>query len=80
MSIENEADKDLALSETDAENVAGGRMVSKKTAKHKAPTHKAKTYPVTYINANAPIGPVDDSGTTAWSDDCDDPSAAEPVV
>ena len=72
MGIEQEAEKDLALSEDDAENVVGGKK-TKKTAAKTAP--HAKTYSVGYVNVQAtPSGSVDDSGTTAWGDDCDDPS------
>ena len=71
MSIEHEAAKDLSLGESEAEQVAGGKKAKK--AAHKAPA--AKTYAVGYVNIPANTSaPVDDSGTTAWGDDCVDPS------
>jgi hypothetical protein len=70
MSIEQEAAKDLSLGESEAEQVAGGKKAKK--AAHKA---AGKTYPVGYVNIPANTSaPVDDSGTTAWGDDCVDPS------
>ena len=73
MGIEQDAAKDLSLTEDDAEMVAGGKK-TKKTAAHKA---GAKTYPVGFVNvpASASTAPADSSGTTAWTDDCDDPSS-----
>jgi len=72
MSIEHEAAKDLSLTESEAEQVAGGKKAKK--AAHKA-TPAAKTYSVGYVNVPANTSaPVDDSGTTAWADDCADPS------
>ena len=72
MSIEQNAETDLSLSDSDAEQVTGG-VKSKKAAKK---TAAPKKYPVTYINVPVTPSntPVDDSGTTAWGDDCDDPS------
>ena len=71
MSIEKNAATDLSLSDSEAEQVTGG-VKAKKAKKTAAP----KKYPVTYINAPVTPSntPVDDSGTTAWGDDCDDPS------
>jgi hypothetical protein len=71
MGIEQDAAKDLSLSDDDAENVAGGKK-TKKTA-HKA---AAKTYSVGYVNVpgSNTSGSTDSSGTTAWGDDCEDPS------
>jgi hypothetical protein len=73
MSIEHEAAKDLSLGESEAEQVSGGKKTKK--AAHKA-APAAKTYPVGYINVStsSSSAPVDDSGTTAWTDDCVDPS------
>ena len=74
MSIEQEARKDLTLGFEEAENILGGKKKAVKLA-HKAATPAAKTYPVAYINVPASTGgPIDDSGTTAWSEDCADPT------
>ena len=72
MGIEQDAAKDLSLSDDDAEQIAGGKK-TKKTA-HKS--SKPKTYSVGYVNvpASTSSAPADDSGTTAWTDDCDDPA------
>lgn len=71
MSIEQDAAKDLSVSDAEAENVTGG----KKKAAPKATKHAAKTYPVGYVNVQPTPGTtVDSSGTTAWGDDCDDSS------
>jgi hypothetical protein len=46
MSIDSDAEKDLALTDEDAENVAGGRMVTRKkasTTKHAAHGSAAAT-------------------------------------
>jgi hypothetical protein len=68
MGIEREAERDLSLTDADAENVAGGKRAKKTAAKHAA----AK---VEYVNVPASTTAApDDSGTTAWTDDCDDPS------
>jgi len=70
MGIEQEAERDLSLSDADAENVVGGKKAKKTAAKH-----TAKTYKVGYVNVPASTtGAPDDSGTTAWTDDCDDPA------
>ena len=77
MAIEQDAAKDLSLSDENAAMVAGGKKL-KKQAHRSAPKAAAKTYPVGYINVPAATStaPVDDSGTTASSADCDDnPSA-----
>jgi hypothetical protein len=73
MGIEQDAAKDLSLTEDDAEMVAGGKK-TKKPAAHKT---AAKTYAVGYVNApaSASTAPPDSSGTTAWTDDCDDPAS-----
>jgi hypothetical protein len=72
MGIEQDAAKDLSLSDSDADMVAGGKKTKKTAHKASAP----KTYAVGYINqpASTSSAPTDDSGTTAWTDDCDDPS------
>jgi hypothetical protein len=71
MGIEQEAERDLSLTDADAENVAGGKRAKKTAAKHAA----AKTNPVGYVNVPpSTTAAPDDSGTTAWTDDCDDPS------
>ena len=74
MGIEQDASKDLSLTDEEAETVAGGKKTKK--AVHKKTAHVAKTYAVGYVNMPAATGsaPVDDSGTTAWGDDCDDPA------
>jgi len=73
MGIEQDAAKDLSLSDDDAEMVAGGKKAKKTAATHKT---APKTYSVGYVNvpASTTSAPADDSGTTAWTDDCDDPS------
>ena len=70
MGIEEDAARDLSLSDDDAEMVAGGKKAKKNAPK------AAKTYSVGYVNVQGSGGsaPADDSGTTAWTDDCDDPS------
>jgi hypothetical protein len=71
MGIEQEAERDLSLTDADAEIVAGGKRVKKTAAKHVAATAN----PVGYVNVPASTTAApDDSGTIAWSDDCDDPS------
>jgi hypothetical protein len=71
MGIEQDAAQDLSLTEEGAENVVGG----KKTKKPAAAKAGAKTYPVGYVNVQASgTSTPDSSGTTAWTDDCDDPS------
>ena len=62
MGIETDAEKDLALSDDDAEGIVGGKKTKKVAAKH-ATTHK-----VTYINVPAYSGTPDD---TLPASDCD---------
>ena len=62
MSIESEAQKDLALSDEDAEGVAGGKK-TKKTA-----AHTAKGHTVPYIKVPAFSGTPD---STLPESDCD---------
>lgn len=62
MSIESEAEKDLALSDEDAEGVAGGKKAKK--AKSKA----APSHAVRYIQVPAYQGTPD---TTLPDSDCD---------
>jgi hypothetical protein len=71
MGIEQDAAEDLALSDDAAELVAGGKK-TKKTL-HKA---TPKSSPVEYVNipSSTTQAAPDDSGTTAWGDDCVDPS------
>ena len=52
MSIESDAQKDLALSDDDAEGVVGGKKKAKKLAQHKTAQHAAATSSVTYINSS----------------------------
>jgi hypothetical protein len=73
MGIEQDAQQDLALTDEDAENIAGGKKAKK--ASHTAAKHAAASHSVSYIQAPAATGgSPDDSGTTAWTDDCDDPA------
>jgi hypothetical protein len=71
MGIEQDAERDLSLTDEDAESVAGGKKAKKTAVKHTAP----RSSPVTYVNVPASTTAApDDSGTTAWTDDCDDPA------
>jgi hypothetical protein len=75
MGIEQDAQQDLALTDEDAENIAGGKKAKK--VSHTATKHPAgaASHSVSYIQAPAATGgSVDDTGTTAWTDDCDDPA------
>jgi hypothetical protein len=64
VSIESDAEKDLALSDGDAEGIVGGKKTKKTAAKHAATTHQ-----VTYINVPAYSGTPDD---TLPASDCED--------
>jgi hypothetical protein len=68
VSIEDDANQDLALSDEDAEGVTGGHAV-----RHKAKAHKseARTEPI-YINQQATFG-----GTTVSANSGDDDCAPE---
>ena len=68
MGIETDAEKDLALSDGDAEGIVGGKKAKKTAAKHTATTH-----PVTYIKVPGYSGTPDD---TLPASDCepDDPT------
>jgi hypothetical protein len=61
--IETDAEKDLALSDNDAEGIVGGKKAKKTATKHAATTHK-----VTYINVPGYTGTPDD---TLPASDCD---------
>jgi hypothetical protein len=67
VSIESDADKDLALSDGDAEGIVAGKKSKKAAAKHVA-THK-----VPYIVVPAYSGPPDDSLPDSGCDP-DDPT------
>jgi hypothetical protein len=58
MSIESEAERDLALTDEDAENVVGGKKTVKKAAHHAAATHTAGQ-PL-MIKQDQVYGPVSD--------------------
>jgi hypothetical protein len=69
MSIEQDAQKDLALSDEDAQNVAGGKK-SKQAAKKPAGVHEVKfTYSPGFTGADQPAQFV--VGNTG-NDDCSD--------
>jgi hypothetical protein len=76
VSIDSDANQDLALTGEDAEGVVGGKnakKAKKAAAKHKAATHAA-TYTVTYIDSPGLSGPA--QPYTSDGDDCDDPGDA----
>jgi hypothetical protein len=54
MSIDSDAQKDLALNDEDAEGVAGGRMVAKKKATTKPAVHGSAAMTSFTVNA-APL-------------------------
>ncbi len=72
MSIEADAQKDLALNPEDAENVVGG---VKKKAKAKHAVHKAAGHAGSNINLQYPTTPE----VQASTDDCDpdDPASSD---
>jgi hypothetical protein len=75
VSIESDAQKDLALSDEDAAGIAGGKG-SKKVAKKPA-THPAATHTVGYIDVQGPAT----GGAVPWVDngaDCD-PGDSDPA-
>lgn len=63
MSIETDAQKDLALSDEDAENVAGGKMTAKKSAA------TAPTRPPLFVKQTTVFGPTEVSANSG-DDDC----------
>jgi hypothetical protein len=65
MTVESDAQKDLALSDEEAENVVGGKKT--KSAKHT----KAPTYPVEYIHT---------AGSSSPQVATDDPSDCDPTA
>ena len=73
MSIESDANQDLALSEEDAEGVVGGKRAKKAAAKHKTATHAASNT-VSYSYSPGASGPA--QPYTSDGDDCDDPGYA----
>ena len=73
MSIEAEANQDLATTEAEAETVVGGKKQAKKALHPKAAPH-AKTYPVGYIDSPGVTGPA--QPYTSDGGDCDDPGYA----
>ena len=72
MSIESDANEDLALTEEDAEGVVGGKKQVHKAAHHKAAPHAAGS--VTYNYSPGASGPA--QPYTSDGDDCDDPGYA----
>jgi hypothetical protein len=66
MSIESEAERDLALTDEDAENVVGGKKTVKKSTHHAGGTHTAGQ-PL-MIKQDQVYGPVSD---TLPDDNCD---------
>jgi hypothetical protein len=73
VSIESDANQDLALTEEDADGVVGGKK-AKKPAKHKAAPHHAAAGSVTYTYTPGASGPA--QPYTSDGDDCDDPGYA----
>jgi len=70
MSIEDDAQSDLALNEDDAENVMGG----KKAKHHSAPKSAPHTSGPTMIKVTGSMGAV--TSTAQFDDNCDpDPSS-----
>ena len=63
MGIEKDAERDLSLTDEDAESVAGGKKSKKAAAKHAA----AKTYPVAVVGT--PVVTVDNSETAVPPED-----------
>jgi hypothetical protein len=65
VSIEDDAQKDLALNPEDAENVVGGvkKKKAKKAAKHAV--HKAAGHAGPNINIQTPMTPSSDETSTA---------------
>ena len=63
MTIESDAQKDLALETEDAENVVGGKMNKTKAHKKTAP-HKAAGHSLPPINIQTPMGPGSVDETT----------------
>jgi hypothetical protein len=72
VSIESDADRDLALSDEDAEGVVGGTKKAKKTAK--TTHHAAASHSVTYNYSPGASGPA--QPYTSDGDDCNDPGYA----
>jgi hypothetical protein len=75
--IESEAQRDLLLSETDAENVVGGKKMLKHTAKHATAT-PAGPRPPLLIKQDIVYFPVVD--TTLPESDCDPDNPANAPV
>jgi hypothetical protein len=76
MSIEADAQKDLAMTDADAESVIGGRR-AKKSAKKSTVAHRAPTHPVDYIRESGGSDPADGLETTD-PDDCADSGGGLP--
>jgi hypothetical protein len=72
VSIESDANQDLALTDEDAEDVVGGKR-AKKAATHK-PHPAATTSSVTYNYSPGASGPA--TPYTSDGDDCEDPGYA----
>ena len=70
MSIDSDAQKDLALTDEDAEGVVGGKKQAKK---HKAETHPAAAHTVSYSYSPGATGPAT---STTDDEDCDQPGYA----
>lgn len=73
MSIESDANQDLALTDDDAEGVVGGKKQAKKPAHHNVATHAAAGGSVT-VNYSPASGTPQEY--TSDGDDCEDPGYA----
>jgi hypothetical protein len=72
--IESDAQKDLALSDEDAENVAGGKETRKKSAKHTAAVAPLDPLTIKQIDT----GPTEVSVNSGDADRVPDPSDPYP--
>ena len=77
MSIDAEAQQDLALTEEDADSIVGGNKKAKKSAKHTAHAAAAAPRGPIMIKQEGTYGPVEISANSGDDDCAPDPSSPD---